>query len=270
MHNDKPHLLIANDDGIDAVGIIALAQVFAREYRVTIVAPMEEQSGKSHAFTYREGVRFKEASFPVDGVEAYAVEGTPADCVKVAVGHILPEMPDYVISGINRGHNAGIAVFYSGTIAAAREGAFWRLPAIAFSTDFESTTLEMMLRYAEEALLIFNQLKENGHFRKRMNHFYSVNFPGVPVDECKGLKVAQQSLAYYNDHYVESNVGDNLISLTFTGEMVEIEDGTEHDVPANFDKYITLTPISIDSTAWDQMDKLKNLENMSLDIKETK
>lgn len=266
----RKHVLIANDDGIDAVGIIALAQVFSREYRVTVVAPLEEQSGKSHSFTYREGVRFKETDFPVEGVTSYAVEGTPADCVKVAVGHILPEMPDYVVSGINRGHNAGIAVFYSGTIAAAREGAFWRLPAVAYSTDFESTTLEQMNRYAEESLLIFKALEEDGQLQPRMNHFYSVNFPGVPVEECKGIKVAQQSLAYYNDHYVEAGDENGMVSLTFTGEMVEIEETIEHDVRANVENHITITPISIDSTAWDQMEKLKKIENMSLDIKEQK
>ncbi len=270
MHSDKPHLLIANDDGIDAVGIIALAQVFSRDYRVTVVAPIEEQSGKSHAFTYREGVRFKAVDFPVEDVTAYAVEGTPADCVKVAVGHILPSMPDYVLSGINRGYNAGIAVFYSGTIAAAREAAFWRLPAVAFSTDFESRTLELMTRYAEESLLIFNKLRNDGHLKKRLDHFYSVNFPGVPVDECKGIKVAQQSLAYYNDHYIEADQEDGMVSLTFTGEMVEIEEGIEHDVPANVNNHITLTPISIDSTAWSEMEKLTDFEQMSLDIKEQK
>jgi len=266
----KPHILIANDDGIDAVGIIALATVFARDYRVTVVAPLEEQSGKSHSFTFHEGVQFKAVHFPVEGIDAYAVSGTPADCVKVAVGHILPEMPDYVISGINCGFNSGIAVFYSGTVAAAREGAFWRLPAVAFSTSYESTTLESMLRYAEESLLIFDKLREDGHLVKRMDHFYSVNFPGVPVDQCKGIKVASQSLSYYNDHYVEQGNNDGTISLTFTGELIEVEEGTDHDVPANVDNHISLTPLSIDSTAWSEMEKLKNFENMSLDIKELK
>ncbi len=132
----RKHVLIANDDGYDAIGLIALATVFAREYDVTVVAPLEEQSGKSHSFTYREGVTYRSIEFPVEGVTAYAVAGTPADCVKVAVGHILPKMPDYVISGINCGHNSGIAVFYSGTIAAAREGAFWSLPALGYSPSF--------------------------------------------------------------------------------------------------------------------------------------
>jgi len=268
LTSKKPHLLISNDDGIDAPGIIALAEIFVRDYRVTVVAPMVEQSGKSHAFTYREGVTFCKVSFPVEGIDAYAVDGTPADCVKVALGHILAEMPDYVISGINCGHNAGIAVFYSGTVAAAREGAFWRIPSAAFSTSFETRTLEEMQRYAEESLLIFNQLRESDLLLPRMNHFYSVNFPGVPAHECRGVRAAQQSLAYYSDHYVESSENDGMVSLTFNGEMIEIEDGENHDVPANMANFVTITPISIDSTAWDVMEKLKTIEIMSLNIKE--
>lgn len=266
----KEHILISNDDGITAAGIVALANLFAKEYRVTVVAPRNEQSGKSHSFTYKEGVKYSKESFPVDGVEAYAVEGTPSDCVKVALAYILDEKPDFVVSGINSGYNSGIAVFYSGTIGAAREGAFWRLPAVAFSTTHEVTTLDGMMPFAEYSLKIFNYLKDNNHLQKRMKHFYSVNFPLENINDCKGVVVARQSLAYYNDEYNQVGEDKGHLMMSFDGEMTEVEEDTEFDVHANREKYITITPLSIDSTADDEIEKIKDIENIRFDIKEQK
>ena len=131
------HILLVNDDGIGSVGIMALFhEALKRGHRVTMCAPAAQQSAASHRITLTEPIMAK--TYPVDSpmAEAYAIHGSPVDCVRLGLLGGLAKKPDLVLSGINNGYNAGMAVQYSGTVGAAMEGALYRLPASAASIDY--------------------------------------------------------------------------------------------------------------------------------------
>ena len=188
-------LLLSNDDGFDAPGMKFLHSALYKKHSLTVSAPAIEQSGVGHAFTYRKGINLVEREY-ADGTPGFAVAGTPADCVKVALGHLLGELPDAVVSGINNGDNTGIAGFYSGTVGAAREAAFWGVPAVAFSVannseqfyeEYVDLIEGFVLRLTDKSMTF----GENGK-----TVFYNVNFPGCVRGECKGIRVCQQSLSF--------------------------------------------------------------------------
>ena len=132
------NILVVNDDGINAPGIKKLASAAKNLGKVWIVAPDKQCSAMSHRITILSELVVKKVDFPLEEVTAYSVSGTPADCIKVAMQHILPEVPDLVLSGINNGYNAGVDLLYSGTVGAAMEALTKKIPAIAVSCEKES------------------------------------------------------------------------------------------------------------------------------------
>ena len=250
-------ILISNDDGYFADGIEALICAFREKYDVFVVAPEAEQSGKSHSFTFRSPLNYKKIERK-DGVPCFSVDGAPSDCVKVAFAHLLQQKPDYVISGINAGENIGIATFYSGTCAVAREAGFWRVPSVSFS--LHSRQKENMSQYGKMAFEVFEKLRENGFLDKAGKTIYNVNFPDTPINNIKGIKFVRQSLAYYKDTYViEEGEDGGKIRLRANDEgMAETE--TDHetfDIAANFAGYSTITPILLDATDEKMLDVLR-------------
>jgi len=244
----RPTMLISNDDGYFASGIETLICAFKEKYDVTVVAPETEQSGKSHSFTFSSPLNYRKIERE-DGVPCFSVDGSPSDCVKVAFAHLLPQKPDFVISGINAGENIGIANFYSGTCAAAREAGFWRVPAVAFS--LHSYQRENMAKYGNLSLEVFEKLRETGFLDKAGKTIYNVNFPHTPINEIKGMKIVRQSLAYYKDTYViEDGETSGKIRLRANEDgMAEREaDSDTFDIAANFAGYSTITPILLDGT----------------------
>ncbi|ERP31725.1 stationary-phase survival protein SurE [Chitinivibrio alkaliphilus ACht1] len=177
----------------------------------------------------------------------YIVQGTPADCVKIGLATLLDEPPDLVISGINHGSNLGIAGFYSGTVGAAREGVFWRIPAIAISAPSKGAA--SMKSLAKRAHQLIMTLDAQGLLRPRSRHLYNINFPSAKTDQNQ-WKFCRQSLAYYNDSYeTKDHMG---VPLHFvTGKMVEIEEDISYDIRANACGYTTVTPLTIDATCMD-------------------
>ncbi|MGM0461470.1 MAG: 5'/3'-nucleotidase SurE [Fibrobacterota bacterium] len=247
-------ILLTNDDGYYAAGIQALYAALSPYYTINVIAPEKEQSGKSHSFTFTEGLRFTEVKR--NGSTDYIVSGTPSDCVKLGLSYLLPTRPDYIISGINHGYNLGIAGFYSGTVGAAREGAFWRIPSLAFSTPCdENTSLD---ENAARAQAILKQLEEKRFFTPHRNIFYNVNFPRMHRDNNK-IKICRQSLAYYSDNYDEKIENGEKV-LYVKGRMVEIEEENTFDIWANKQGYTTITPLSIDSTCPITIEETKNIE----------
>ena len=253
----KPTMLISNDDGYFATGIEALICAFREKYDVIVVAPETEQSGKSHSFTFRSPLTYTKIERS-DGVPCFSVDGAPADCVKVALAHLMPNKPDFVISGINAGENIGIANFYSGTCAVAREAGFWRVPAVAFS--LHSGQKENMAQYGNLSLEVFEKLRERGFLDKAGKTIYSVNFPDTPVNEIKGMKIVRQSLAYYKDSYIieEDNAGGKIRLRANEDGMAEREACHEtYDIAANFAGYSTITPILLDGTDEGELAELR-------------
>ncbi len=252
------HILLTNDDGYAARGLTKLYESLKTVHQCVVVAPMEQQSGCGHAFTYKKPL-FCRTLTEQDPVPGYAISGTPSDCVKFSFGHLLDKKPDLVVSGINEGSNAGIAGFYSGTIAAAREAAFWRVPAIAFSLcERGSAYLEA---YKDVAVDLIASLYERFGTQKNSEKvFYNVNFPPCSPEESKGVLVCKQSLSFYNDTYEKRVSADSKEEFWIQGDLEDLEPSNEYDAPALEQNYITITPLHFDATAYDQLSALSDIQ----------
>lgn len=227
-------ILVVNDDGIQASGIQKLAELVSTLGEVWVVAPDNQCSAMSHRITVHGDLLVKKEKFPVEGVHAYSVSGTPADCVKVALLHILPEKPDVIFSGINSGCNAGIDLVYSGTVGAAMEGILNGIPAIAFSNQDDSS-----YKVAETYLLEIT--KELLAEKINANEIWNVNFPVCPLENVKGIlhdRVPAQT-QFYLDNYEKTELEDGCFRLSAMGIPIkEGADGT--DIKAVLEGYISI------------------------------
>ena len=227
-------ILITNDDGINANGIIRLAQAATEFGEVWVVAPDSQRSAMSHSITLRHSVDAWKVNFPVPGVHAYACSGTPGDCVRIGSLNIVPGKPDHVFSGINYGFNAASDIQYSATAGAAFEAAFQGIHTIAFSED-ACEIHEVTDRYLKE---IIAELLDKP---LGVNQIWNVNFPGCKSAECNGIlrnrKVSTD--AFYVDRYIETTVLEEKISYMVEGiRNYTALEGT--DLKAIFDNYISI------------------------------
>ena len=202
-HMEKRNILIANDDGIGAEGIARLTAAALPFGRVFVAAPSSQCSGMSQKLTLRGELPVTEAPFPVPVEAAWAIGGTPADCVKAAIKALLPVRPDVVLTGINRGYNAGFDIAYSGTVGAALEAVMNGVPAIAFSAheNGDPGALEAYLPVVLKELL--TRPAEPGCV-------WNVNFPDCAAAQCKGVLYGRRPAAcsFYDNDYVRT--GDAL------------------------------------------------------------
>ena len=178
--NKRLNILVANDDGIASPGLLRLANAAARLGDVWVAAPAGQCSGMSQKITIAGEISVEKRNFPADVKAAYAIGGTPADCVKTAIKSLLPVKPDVVFSGINSGFNTGFDIAYSGTVAAAIEAVLNGIPAIAFSAQHDGSydvTDRYILDIARELLAA----------PLAPGEIWNVNFPGCPLDEFKGI-----------------------------------------------------------------------------------
>lgn len=230
-------ILVVNDDGIQAEGIKRLAKMAKELGEVYVVAPASQCSAMSHRITVHGELIVKTEKFPVEGVAAYSVSGTPADCVKVALMHLLPEKPDIVFSGVNHGYNAGFDILYSGTVGAAMEALANGIPAMAFSSEMNG-----VYDVVDEYILpITKELLEE---KIPANEIWNVNFPGCAVSEMQGIlrerTVAQ--VQFYSDGHKRKELGDGVFSLELDG--VPVTEGMEGtDVDAVLRNYISIGKI---------------------------
>lgn len=227
-------IMITNDDGVNAGGIIRLAKVVNKYGEVWAVAPDEQKSGASHSINLHTPIAVKETMFPVNGIKAFAVSGSPADCVRIGVLNILPEKPDIVLSGINFGYNAGTDVMYSGTIGAAMEAVFQGIPSIAFSEGTND-------RYIITDLWLDKVLEEIMNLNLNTDSILNVNFPTCKPEELNGIlrdRFVSKSFIY-KDHYICIELPDGTKTYMVEGEYQEnAEEGS--DLKALFDKYISI------------------------------
>lgn len=227
-------ILITNDDGVNASGIIRLAAAARKYGEVWVVAPDFQRSGASHSINLHDSIDVHEAEFPVPDVKAFAITGTPADCVRLGVLSIMPEKPDIVLSGINFGYNAGSDVQYSGTVGAAMEAVFQKIPAIAFSegTNDGYIITDMYLESILDELIDTPYVPDE---------IMNVNFPTCKPEELKGI-LRNRTVSrgcIYRDHYTCEELADGGRRYMVAGEYNEdVEDGT--DLRALSDKYISI------------------------------
>lgn len=209
-------ILITNDDGITADGIVRLARTATKFGKVYVIAPDSQRNAMSHKITLREHIDVKKYDFPVEGVEAYVSTGTPADCVRFGILNIVKEKPDVVLSGINFGFNSGTDIQYSATVGAALEAACVGVHAIAFSEGFDDVHevteayLEKMIEMLIDKKLSYNQI-------------WNVNFPSSKLSDFKGIlenrTIAHNS--FYNDEYIEEVLSDGTRRLHVKGHYQE-------------------------------------------------
>jgi 5'-nucleotidase len=254
------HIVLTNDDGVNAPGIRRLCEALTPRYRVTVVAPLAEQSGIGHAFTFKAPLHCQRLE-PMCGAATYAVDGTPADCVKYAMAQLLATRPDAVVSGLNVGENSGTSSIYSGTVAAVREAALWGVPGVAFSLMVGAAPHASA--YAAQGVELMGRLlalADGACVRARRHTFYNVNFPACPPDQCRGLRVTRQSLAFFDDHYhrIEDERGQE--GYLLYGDKVNLETGSEFDSRAILNHIIALTPLQLDATDSDALADLRSLE----------
>lgn len=251
-------VLVTNDDGIHSPALLALVQGLRGIAQIVVSAPAQEQSGVGHAFTFYKPLRYNSEHHL--STEAYAVSGTPADCVKLAICEILQERrPDLVISGINNGENAGVAVPYSGTVAGAREGALWGIPSIALSvTKADSTSLKHAVAWICMAV-------QAGHWKQMgQGTFWNVNFPpGNP----KGMHCVAMGTSMFVDEYLRSEK-NGVVEYQLTGYK------ERHDLPQESDDwwiqqgYATLTPLQIDQTSHAEIARISEWANACVSFSE--
>ncbi len=257
--------LLSNDDGIEAPGLVALATELAKLGEVVVVAPEREMSGAGHSFTRRFPLKIRPVRLPVAGagVKGYATTGTPADSVKLGL-YLLHREVDWVISGLNGGRNAGVDVFYSGTVAAALEGAIDGFPSAAFSLDLQDYPGEP--RWAEAAALAREILESLIAQREKLPKrvCLNVNIPNLPRAEIRGIKVTRQGLQRYEDYFEvrEDPFGERYYWLT--GLAVSEDEERETDLEGLRGRWITITPLGIDLTDYQL---LKELQGWGLKLK---
>ena len=227
-------ILITNDDGIMSDGIIRLARMAKELGEVWVVAPESERSAMSHCVTLRHSFDAWKVDFPVEGVHAYACDGTPADCVRIGVLNIVPGKPDHVFSGINYGYNTASDLQYSATAGAALEASFQRVHAIAFSEDARPMH-EVTDRYLRDiAVELMDKPLENGTI-------WNVNFPGCSLAECKGVLYDRivSTDEFYKDRYIETKVSEDRITYMIEGHR-NFNASEKTDLKAIFDNYVSV------------------------------
>lgn len=248
---DKPKILVTNDDGIYSPGIYALCQAMKEIGDVYVVAPDSEKSGVSHAITFTEPLRVIEVKRK-GAFFGWAVSGTPTDCVKIAISKVLPFQPDLIVSGINRGSNAAINVIYSGTVAAAIEGAIVGIPSIAFSLT--SFTVEDYRLSADAATILARQVLANG---LPADVLLSVNIPPLTKSEVKGFKITRMGEGRYKEDFDERVDPAKRTYYWLTGKRLFLDTDENTDDKAVKDGYISVTPLQLDLTCREMIPKLQ-------------
>ncbi|HEY1066945.1 MAG TPA: 5'/3'-nucleotidase SurE, partial [Pirellulales bacterium] len=188
-------ILLANDDGIYAPGLAALEHELAKLGDVTVVAPLTEQSGVGHSITYLHPLVTTEA-FDGQRKRGWIVEGSPADCVKLGVTQFCPKRPDLIVSGINSGLNAGINVLYSGTVAAAIEGAFFGITSVAVSLEFNAHS-----DYPAAAKIARQAIAQLVAQPQRGATLYNLNIPQQALSGTPKLRVTTMGVSRYGEEY---------------------------------------------------------------------
>lgn len=255
LDDDRPLILLTNDDGIDARGLAALAAALDGLGTLAVVAPTEERSAVGHAITVRDPLRAHPWPFetPSGPIWARAVNGFPADCVKLAVQKLLPRRPDLVVSGINHGPNTAVNVIYSGTVSAATEAAILGVPAVAVSHGSWSpdADFECPGRYAR---LIVERVLEQG---LPPGLLLNVNTPDLAFEDTKGFKVTRQARARWEEEFHERRDPFDRPYYWLGGEFRNLDDGADTDLAAIEQGYVSVTPLQHDLTAHGEIERLR-------------
>jgi 5'-nucleotidase len=255
---NRPLILVTNDDGIYATGIRFLTSVAKNFGDVMVVAPDKPQSGMGHAITINSALRIQKTDYHQVETE-FSCSGTPVDCVKMAVNHVIKKRPDLILSGINHGSNSSINVIYSGTMSAAVEGALEGTPSIGFSLCDYSSTADFTQAEKFVAYIIEQALKN----KMPKGICLNVNIPKLEANQIKGIKVVRQAKGNWIERFEERQdpYGRNYYWLT--GEFVNFEpEATDTDEWALTNNYISVVPTQADMTAHHLLKQISYFEKV--------
>ena len=250
----KPVILITNDDGVAAPGLLNLVDAVKDLGKIIVVAPDKPQSGMGHAITIGQPLRLLKVNSMGD-IEVWSCTGTPVDCVKLAVDKILHRKPDLCLSGINHGANHSINVIYSGTMSAAVEAAIESIPSVGFSLLDYSLEADFTgaMKYAR--IIVQKLLKQKLDKHMVLN----VNFPAIKEDLIKGIKICRQAYAKYEEDFIEREDPRGRLYYWLTGEFVNYDKGKDTDVWALANDYVSVVPVQFDLTNYKLKTKLEKL-----------
>jgi 5'-nucleotidase len=246
----KRLIFLTNDDGFSAPGLARLIEVLRPFGEIIVVAPENAQSGMSHAITMNNPLYLRRVRAE-EGLEVYACSGTPVDCVKMALDHLLKgRMPSLICSGINHGSNAAINILYSGTMGAAIEGGFYDVPSIGFSLEDHSLDADFEAAGIAAREIVERILAEKPAVPLCLN----VNIPVGRPEEIKGIRVCRQCKGYWREDFFcrTSPFGRNYFWLTGSFKNSE-PDATDTDAWALANGYVSVVPIQVDLTSHAQI-----------------
>ena len=247
------NILISNDDGVYSNGIYELAKRMARLGKVTVVAPDREQSAIGHAITMHQPLRCRKIKLHELDIDAWWVNGTPADCIKLGVETLLESRPDLIISGINDGENLGTDIIYSGTVSAAIEGSIFNIPSIAVSYEKHGET---DFSLAAEAAV--NMIEEVLKFASGDKILLNINIPEIEnINELKGIKITKLGVKKYRNNFEERKDPRGSSYYWLAGELIENEIGEDTDIYAVRNGFASITPLHVDLTGYEDINKLK-------------
>jgi 5'-nucleotidase len=246
------NILITNDDGIYADGLWALYRALNPRHRVTVIAPDRERSAVGHGITLHQPIRASQITVNGGG-RGWAVSGTPADCVKLAVVELLKTRPDLVISGINPGANVGINLNYSGTVAAAKEAAIYGLKAVSVSIHgFDH------LCYDEAAGFVAGLASVIHANPIPQGTFLNINLPNLPIDQTAGVRVSRQGIDLYDEYFEKRRDPRNRCYYWQGSESGPVYSHKDADGAVLERNHISITPVRCDMTDYNTLELMKN------------
>lgn len=242
----KPLILVTNDDGVFAKGILTLAQAMTALGDVVVVAPDKPQSGMGHAVTINNMLRLYPVKYDFPVMAAYSCSGTPVDCVKLAIYKVMHRKPDLIVSGINHGSNSSINVIYSGTMSAAVEGAVESIPSIGFSLLDHSAEADFDAAGNVATILARNALEMGIPEGVCLN----VNIPKGFFKDIHGIKICRQAKAYWEDNFDVRKDPSGKDYYWLTGEFKNLDAGDDTDEAALENNFVSVVPVHCDLTAY--------------------
>lgn len=253
---ERPLILVTNDDGITAPGIRTLIEIMNTIGDVVVVAPDSPQSGMGHAITVDNVLRCNPITIDEGPQIEYSCSGTPADCVKMAKNEILNRTPDLCVSGINHGSNASLNILYSGTMSAAMEASLEGINSIGFSLmDFSyDADFEPAKKYIRH---LIKQVLEHGMKKTKL---LNVNIPALPEDEIKGIKVCKQANGQWIEDFKTNTDPFGRKYYWMTGVFINHDQSENADIIALSKGYVSVVPSAHDLTDYPALDSLDYIE----------
>lgn len=254
---ERPVILVTNDDGITAPGLHSLVEAVEGLGDIYVVAPDSPQSGMGHAITINKPLRLDKVDVYGDKHQWYQCSGTPVDCVKIAIDKILHRQPDLCVSGINHGSNSSINVIYSGTMSAAMEGAIEGIPSIGFSLLNYALDADFSTAKHYARMLAASILKHGLPVGTLLN----VNIPNLPLQDTKGIKICRQAIAKWEEEFDERLDPNKRKYYWLTGKFINHDKGHDTDEYALANGFVSVVPVQFDFTAHHAIPFLNELTN---------